>query len=234
VLPIGIVFLSYQCFPGKKQQMMIKKQFYIPIAVACLFFCGMVHCVGQTGIGDLNANVEAFLAKNKQQWRDLNVPFEDGKVIHDLILAKNYKSALEIGTSTGHSTIWIAWALSKTGGKLITIEINANRQQEAIKNLKALGLDKFVDFRLGNGHQLIKELDVPLDFVFSDADKDWYIQYFKDVHPNLLQGGSFTAHNVLQNQSGIAEYMEFVKNHPDYTTTVDRTSSAGIAISLKK
>jgi caffeoyl-CoA O-methyltransferase len=70
--------------------------------------------------------------------------------------------------------------------------------------------------------------------VFSDADKDWYIQYFKDVHPKLKQGGRFTAHNVLQNISGIREYMEFVNNHPDYVTTVDKSSSSGIAISLKK
>lgn len=190
-------------------------------------------CFGQ-GSKELDERVEKFLNENKQQWRDLNVPFGDGRIIHDIIVENNYQSALEIGTSTGHSTIWIAWALSKTGGKLITVELDPNRQKTAIANLKKLGLSDYVDFRLGNAHQIVKDVGGPFDFVFSDADKDWYIQYFKDVHPKLKQGGRFTAHNVLQNISGIREYMEFVNNHPDYVTTVDKSSSSGIAISLKK
>ncbi len=57
-------------------------------------------------------------------WRDMNVPASDGKLLYDIIMENKYKSAVEIGTSTGHSSIWIAWALSKTGGKLITFEID--------------------------------------------------------------------------------------------------------------
>lgn len=183
---------------------------------------------------DLDEKVEKFLNENRQQWRDLNVPFGDGKIIHDLIVENNYQSALEIGTSTGHSTIWIAWALSKTGGKLITVELNEKRQQQAIANIKKAGLSDFVEFRLGDAHQIVKEMKGPFDFVFSDADKDWYVQYFKDVHPKLKKGGRFTAHNVLQNIGGIREYMEFVNKHPEYITTVDKSSSSGIAISFKK
>src|SRR5690606_27312038 len=178
--------------------------------------------------------VQEFLKEHRQQWHDLNVPYEDGQVLHDLIVKNNYRSALEIGTSTGHSTIWIAWALSKTGGKLITIEIDEDRQKQAIASLEALGLADFVDFRLGDAHQIVKELEGPFDFVFSDADKEWYVQYFKDVDPKLKSGGTFTAHNVLQGMSGIREYMDFLKGHPGYETTVDRSSDSGIAISRKK
>jgi predicted O-methyltransferase YrrM len=76
---------------------------------------------------ELDARVEKFLNENRRDWHDWNVPYEDGKVLYDLILKNNYKRALEIGTSTGHSSIWMAWALSKTGGKLITIEIDEGR-----------------------------------------------------------------------------------------------------------
>ncbi len=183
---------------------------------------------------DLDEKVEKFLKENQQEWKDLNVPHEDGQILHDIIVEKNYQSALEIGTSTGHSTIWIAWALSKTGGKLITIEIDENRQKEAKENLKNAGLSEFVDFRLGDAHQIVKTLKGPFDFVFSDADKPWYVLYFKDIHPKLNSGGTFTAHNVLQNMSGISEYLDFVQDHPEYETTVDRSSSSGIAISRKK
>ena len=182
----------------------------------------------------LDERVRKFLDENKREWQSLNVPYEDGKVLHQLIVDNKYQSALEIGTSTGHSTIWIAWALSKTGGKLITLEIDKDRQKEAIENITAVGLSEFVDFRLGDAHQLVKELEGPFDFIFSDADKSWYVQYFRDIDPKLEHGGCFTAHNVLQNISGISEYLEFVKSRSDYKTTIDRSSGSGIAISYKK
>jgi caffeoyl-CoA O-methyltransferase len=93
----------------------------------------------------LDEKVQAFLTANKSKWHDLNVPYEDGQVLHDLIVKNKYTSALEIGTSTGHSTIWIAWAMSKTGGKVITIEIDESRHKEAIENLKTAGLSQYVD-----------------------------------------------------------------------------------------
>ncbi|WP_255501838.1 O-methyltransferase [Olivibacter sp. SDN3] len=200
-----------------------------------LFLSVITGCAAQgTKQEKLDERVLKFLKANEQQWQNLNVPYEDGQVLHDLIVNNNYQSALEIGTSTGHSTIWIAWALSKTGGKMITIELDEDRQQEAIKNLTSLGLADYVDFKLGDAHQLVKDLKGPFDFIFSDADKDWYIQYFKDIDPKLKKGGRFTAHNVLQNISGIREYMEFIKNQRHYETIIDKSSNSGIAISLKK
>lgn len=193
-------------------------------------------CFSQTTTDnkDLDERVQQFLDENRRQWRDLNIPYEDGKVLFDLIVNNKYQSALEIGTSTGHSTVWIAWALSKTGGKVITLEIDENRQKEAKANIEKLGLSEFVDFRLGDAHQMVKDLKGPFDFVFSDADKDWYVQYFKDIHPKLKKGGRFTAHNVLMYSGGIREFMEYINNHPEYQTSVDRSSSSGISISLKK
>src|SRR5690606_17680314 len=183
---------------------------------------------------ELDERVQKYLDEHREDWQNLNVPYEDGKVLHQLIVDNKYQSALEIGTSTGHSTIWIAWALSKTGGKLITLEIDKDRQKEAIENIKAVGLSDFVDFRLGDAHQLVKELEGPFDFVFSDADKSWYVQYFKDIDPKLKQGGCFTAHNVLQKISGISEYLDYVKSRSGYKTTIDRSSGSGIAVSFKK
>ncbi|MCK7477338.1 MAG: hypothetical protein M0C28_07480, partial [Candidatus Moduliflexus flocculans] len=66
----------------------------------------------------LDARVRDFLAAQKDQWRQENVTEADGRLLHDLILKRRYTRALEIGTSTGHSGIWQAWALSKTGGTL--------------------------------------------------------------------------------------------------------------------
>ena len=149
-------------------------------------------------------------------------------------MLKGYTSALEIGTSTGHSTIWIAWALSKTGGKLVTIDKNEGRYNTALANLAKAGLTSYVDARLADAHQLVKQLKGPFDFVFSDADKNWYTQYFKDVDPKLKVGGCFTAHNVRNNFGGTKEFVDYVEKLDNYATTIDKSSRSGISISYKK
>ena len=181
----------------------------------------------------LDAGVQVFLNENREKWHDWNVPYEDGKVLHDLIMKGGYRRALEIGTSTGHSTLWMAWALSKTEGKLTTIEIDESRYVTALRNLKRAGLERWVDARLADAHQLVKELRGPFDFVFSDADKEWYTQYFKDVDPKLAVGGCFTAHNVTDPFPGIEDYLNYVESLPNYRTTLNRTSRSGISISCK-
>ena len=182
----------------------------------------------------LDKKVNNFLNERIDEWRYWNVPYQDGKVLHDIIVRNKYKSALEIGMSTGHSTIWLAWAMSKTGGKVISIEIDEGRYKTAIDNIKKAGLSDYVDVHLADAHQLVKELEGPFDFVFSDADKGWYTQYFKDVDTKLKVGGCFTAHNVSNNYGGTGEFLKYVQKLPNYKTTIDNSSSSGISISYKK
>jgi len=192
-----------------------------------------VFAQGADSSKGLDARVAEFLNENRSNWHDWNVPYEDGKVLYELILKNHYRAALEIGTSTGHSAVWMAWALSKTGGTLITMEIDEGRYREALKNFKRAGVEHLIDARLADAHQLVKELKGPFDFVFSDADKGWYTQYFVDLEPKLTVGGCFTAHNVANPYGGIRKFLDYVRSLPNYQTTIDRTSSAGISISYK-
>ncbi|MDX2301961.1 MAG: class I SAM-dependent methyltransferase [Microscillaceae bacterium] len=186
---------------------------------------------------ELDRKVKTFLNSKKGQWHDLNVPTSDGQLLYDIIIKNGYKKGLEIGTSTGHSSIWIAWAFSKTGGKLTTIEIDEARHKEALANFKEAGLSEFIDAKLADAHVLVKKLEGPFDFVFSDADKDWYTNYFKDTEPKLASGGCFTAHNVRpagrNGMAGAQAYLEYVMSLKNYETTVDN-SGGGLAISYKK
>jgi predicted O-methyltransferase YrrM len=168
----------------------------------------------------------------------MNVPVSDGRILYDIIIENKYTRALEIGTSTGHSAIWMAWALSKTGGKLITIEIDESRYKEAVQNFKESGLSEYIDARLADVHKLVKELEGPFDFIFSDADKIWYKNYFIDISPKVIVMGCFTAHNVKncnssRQGSSTCEFLKYIQNQPNYETTVDRTG-AGISISYKR
>jgi len=186
---------------------------------------------------ELDKKVKNFLTENSYRWHDMNVPSIDGQLLYDIIVENGYTRALEIGTSTGHSAIWIAWALSKTGGKLITIEINERRYNQALENFREAGLSDYIDARLADAHTLVKELKGPFDFVFSDADKNWYKNYFIDVDPKLVVGGCFTAHNITERRSryssGQSDFLDYIKSLDNYTTTVN-SSGNGVSISYKK
>lgn len=187
---------------------------------------------------EIDRKVEKFLSERSGQWWDMNVPAADGKKLYDLIIENNYKSALEIGTSTGHSGIYIAWALSKTGGKLITIDIDEGRHNTAVKNFEEAGLSEFIDARLADAHTLVKELPGPFDFVFSDADKYWYKNYFLDVDPKLLVGGCYTTHNISERSrygrgGGNQDYLDYIRSLENYESTLF-TSGGGLLISFKR
>jgi caffeoyl-CoA O-methyltransferase len=203
------------------------------LAAAVSLTLAMAPVDGTAQRADLDARVEALLKRREGTWRDMNVPTADGRTLHRLIVENKYTRALEIGTSTGHSGIWIAWALSKTGGKLITLEIDPQRHREALANFKEAGLSEYIDARLGDAHDLVRQLPGPFDFVFSDADKDWYSNYLEAVWPKVVPGGMFTAHNVTMRGGGIREFLDALKRLPDGETTIDNGSSAGLSITRK-
>jgi len=166
----------------------------------------------------------------------MSVPEADGKLLYGIIVRHKYNTALEIGTSTGHSAIWIAWALSKTGGKLITVEIDESRYKTALENFKKAGLSKYIDARLADAHELVLKLDGPFDFDFADADKNWHKNYFNALEPKLVVGGCYTTHNVSDRGDrgfGQGRYVEYLKSLKNFETTFNR-SGAGVAISYKR
>ena len=186
------------------------------------------------GPSDLDRRIETFLESRRGTWRDMNVPEADGRVLHDLILKNRSRRAVEIGTSTGHSAIWMARALAKTGGRLMTIEIDPERHRTALANFREAGVEPYIDARLADAHELVPKLEGPIDFVFSDADKDWYTKYLEALWPKIAPGGCFTAHNVLNTRmAGIREFVERLDRLPDGQTTMDRSSPSGISITCK-
>jgi len=192
---------------------------------------------------EIDAKVTAFLEKSKGRWYDMNVPEKDGKLLYDLVVKGGYKRALEIGTSTGLSGTYIAWALAKTGGKLVTVEIDGGRYRTAVANFKEAGLDGVVDARLADAHELVPALEGPFDFVFIDADKEWYVEYAKAVIPKLTPGGCIAAHNVSggsrggggwRRRSGTAEYYDYMISLPDFETTIAGGGRGEMSISYLK
>ncbi|MEZ5071780.1 MAG: class I SAM-dependent methyltransferase [Bacteroidales bacterium] len=179
---------------------------------------------------ELDRKVESYLAAHAGEWRDMNVPRSDAKQLYDLIIEGKYTRALEIGTSTGYSGIHIAWALAKTGGKLITIDIDEGRHRTAVAHFREAGLSDYVDARLADAHELVKQLPGPFDFVFSDADKEWYKNYFDDLEPKLSVGGCYATHNISGGGRGYGRgwnqaYYDYVTGLPHFVSTMQPGSS---------
>lgn len=201
---------------------------------------------GKTADGSANSAADAqvlkFLEKMRGKWHDMNVPEADGRILHDLIVKNKFKSALEIGTSTGHSAIWMGWALRKTGGKLLTLEIDEGRLQQAVLNFKEAGVAEQIEARLADAHVEVGKLTGPYDFVFIDADKDWYTNYARAIISLLTPTGCIVAHNVWEPRagssrrgpSGTAEYYEYMKTQKDFQTYIHPEGLNGVAVSCRE
>lgn len=182
----------------------------------------------------LDRRVKDFLDSRSGQWHDMNVPSSDGRFLYNLILEHKYKKVLEIGTSTGYSGIWIAWALSKTGGKLVTIEIDESRYRKALDNFKNAGVAEFIDARLADAHDLVPKLEGPFDFVFHDADKEWTENYFLGTFSKLPVGGCFAVHNASMHHGNIPEFLAHMKIRSDFETLIEHEKSSGISLSYRR
>ena len=183
----------------------------------------------QDRLGEMDKTVQAFLDRHRGTWRDMNVPESDGRVLHDLIVKHGFTRALEIGTSTGHSGVWIAWALAKTGGKLTTVEIDPGTPPHRGGELQRSGAGA-VHRRPARRRTHNRAGAVgTFDFVFSDADKDWYTNYLVAVWPKLAPGGCFTAHNVSGRGAGagIGDFLTHLKSLPDAVTTSTPPAARG-------
>ncbi len=126
----------------------------------------------------------------------MNVPPEDGRLLRLLTAAVGAKHVVEIGTSNGYSGIWLCMALQRTGGKLTTYEIDANRAALARENFKRAGVDGIVRLIEGDAHEEVQKLQEPIDVLFLDADKSGYTDYLEKLLPLVRSGGLVLAHNM--------------------------------------
>jgi predicted O-methyltransferase YrrM len=114
-----------------------------------------------------------------------------------LIKEAKARTILEVGTSYGYSTVWLAEAARATGGKVVTLDVNAGKQEYARNVLGKAGLADFVEFKLGDARKSIVALSGPIDFVLLDLWKDLYIPCFDLFYPKLGTGAMVVADNMV-------------------------------------
>lgn len=158
-----------------------------------------------------------------------SVPDADGRMLRLLAEAAGAKHVVEIGTSTGYSGLWFALALSRTGGRLTTFEIDPGRAAMAREHFKKAGVDHLVTLVEGDAHRNLDRLKEPVDVAFIDADKDGYVSYLDKLLPLVRPGGLILAHNIDMAR----DYAEAVTTNPALDT-IFYMDGAGLAITLKK
>lgn len=171
------------------------------------------------------------LEKTAKQYT--NIAPENGQFLYILIQSIQAQNVLEIGTSNGYSTIWLAAALKETGGRLVTLEIDQERAKEAQSNLTEADLDDLVEIRVGNALDEIPKCNTTFDLVFLDAEKGEYLRYLELVLPNLRIGGLVVADDTVTMRDEMLDYVDFVFDTP-LLYSVDIPLDDGIILSYRQ
>jgi predicted O-methyltransferase YrrM len=120
-----------------------------------------------------------------------------GTILNLLARGAGSKTLLEIGTSYGYSTVYLAEAARANGGRVITLELAEHKVAYAREQLRRAGLDAFVDFRIGNALDTLPKLSGPFDFVLVDLWKDLYVPCLDLIYDRLPRGALVAADNML-------------------------------------
>ena len=178
-----------------------------------------------------DAQIKAYLPAVHEP---ANLTPAEGQHLHDLAVKLSAKRVLEIGTSGGYSALWLAMAVRKTNGKLITVEIHEARHAAAREHFNRTGLAPFIDPRLADAVTEVPALAGPFDLVFLDAAKNDYLFYLEQLLPKLRPGGIIAAHNVKSRAADLAAYLDRIRTDPALRTEFFPASPQGLAITYKK
>lgn len=163
----------------------------------------------------------------------LAVSEEDGRFLRVMIASSGATRALEIGGAYGYSAIWIGLGLRQTGGRLTSIEYDPARARIAADNIRKAGLSDIVTVIPGDAFAQIPKVEGDFDFVFLDAWKRDYRKFFDLVLPRLRPRGLFLAHNVVNKQTEMRDFLDAIKNDPRLFTTIVTPSDEGMSVSYK-
>jgi predicted O-methyltransferase YrrM len=146
-----------------------------------------------------------------------------GSLMNLLIKEGEARRILEVGSSYGYSTTWLAEAARAVGGKVVSLELQAAKIEYARAQLARAGLAEYVEFRLGDALASLGPLAGPFDFVLIDLWKNLYVPVFELLHPKLAQGAIIVADNMLQPESARVHarvYRQRVRAAADMTSVL--------------
>jgi predicted O-methyltransferase YrrM len=149
----------------------------------------------------------------------LNLERETAEMVSKLIIGREAKRILEIGTSNGYSTIWLAASI-EPDGRVQSIERNADKQKMARENLERAGLLDRTELLLGDATEIVAALKGPFDAVFFDADRISAPEQLKLLWPKLSPDALLLADNALSHPEEIAGYLAAISARTDFEHSI--------------
>lgn len=147
----------------------------------------------------------------------LNITPDTGRFLYQLARSTRAQSIVEVGTSNGYSTIWLAMAARLNDGTVLTLDINPYKHELARINLQKAGLADHVAFRLSEAEAVLAELaDESVDLLFLDAERTEYPRYWPHIQRVLRPGGLVVTDNALSHLAECAEFVAQVVATPGY------------------
>ena len=140
---------------------------------------------------------------------------EVGRFLHLLVKLTGARNILEVGTSGGYSTIWLASAARETGGHVTTLEIDPEKVERAQRNISEAGLAGLATIVEGDAFQTLPALAGPFDFAFLDAEKEMYLPLLEPLVGLLRSGGLLVADNLLSHAEELAPFRRAAESHPE-------------------
>ncbi len=188
----------------------------------------------QTFLDELYAHGRAHDEQRADRVQRLrNVEPETAELLGVLVRAMQAKRVLEIGTSNGYSTIWLGDAAEAVGGRVISIEIEADRTAQAVDNVDQAGVADFVELRTQDAAEALRGFDDDaFDLIFLDAERKLYAGYWPDLVRVLRTNGLLVVDNTLSHAKELVEFSELVYASEEVTSTLV-TVGAGVMLIVK-
>lgn len=159
--------------------------------------------------------------KETREERLRNVSKEMGQFLSILVKMREAEHILEIGTSNGFSTIWLANAAEETKGTVTTVELSAKRVAEANKNFQKANLTNNIHIHNQEaGAFLSEQLDKSYDFIFLDAERTQYIWWWEDIKRILMPKGIIVVDNATSHTEELQNFFDLVKEVKNFETVL--------------
>ena len=175
---------------------------------------------------------DAAQADRLDRWRVLDP--DAGRFLWFLAQSLGARAIVEVGTSRGVSTLWLADAARRTGGAVVSLDTDAAAQDAARRSLAEAGLADRVTLRVEDGGQALAALpDGALDLLFLDAERTEYASWWPHPVRVLRAGGVLTVDNALSHPDEVAPLRELLEQDPRLTTTTI-TVGKGELVALRR
>jgi predicted O-methyltransferase YrrM len=180
----------------------------------------------ETALDALLAELEAFGADNdratgERARRMLNITRDTGRLLDVLVRATAARRVLEIGTSNGYSTLWLARAARSIGGAVTTVERADYKVGLARANFARAGLGSAIELVPDDaGAVLARAVDAAYDLVLLDSERTEYPGWWPDVRRVLRPGGLLVVDNATSHAAEMAPFVALVEADPEFTTSL--------------